>query len=789
MNLTPPVAIRRPARFGIVTLVILVSSLLGPMSSSSAGDGPSDSCSTIVGVISRAGLNVEISAPAFGCRQAANGDWYIPPIAVTNDSAVIDQLTPFGKTLLEAVDRMSTDRAFSSSVQFDRERSIAYVVGAGGEMDPIDISNEPIAFGVAPNSRLRDGYSESVMLYLTRTLGTEADLVHYMDWFMARRDLTLMTLANNFNPMAAMGFTDKWGYQQFPWPWQLADPAAIAAFTGQEPLDFSPDDASLQNAVKTPTAPPASTDTSPPPEVAYTGPVFTPTQLTVVPGEVVDIAVSLPTTTFSGGFVLTVTLPGGVELLRVPQCTPVAACEGAAIDSEVTQDQGDSTDVRISGLLIDRDNPASFSLTLKMPEQAPNGGSIFVHAGVDFMSHSAPSNVPRGSGLAIVFESPAAFNQANDQQGEDFSSSRDPGDESPSIQVTKKRCEGRDIFPVFVESHCVDVPGASFSLKDPSGIHTEALSSGELYVPDERYFAGSSLWRLEDNSLDTAMRGVRVVSCLESEPGSNWHSSVLSVVHPDIPRSVLLQWMFVPTGVPGDVYQPSLDCIWFELPDIYAVPAVLSLQVFTSATPYLNWTEPTGPKLQDVARGKSGENLEAAMVMTNIDSGEVYSFSADAYGQVLVPSGTYSLVEKANGLEKYFTMRTGQTTLAEVGLAAPTPLQSAPTSRVETQTFGTGALNCDAAGCSSLVGVTIHYESLDASIQGYCVTESVETPNGIGAWCNYEYIPGVPTVLTLDESTLPAGWVLTSENPQTYLVPEHPDGELSPVYFQVGPAQ
>lgn len=360
--------------------------------------------------------------------------------------------------------------------------------------------------------------------------------------------------------------------------------------------------------------------------------------------------------------------------------------------------------------------------------------------------------------------------------------------EGPSIQVTKKRCVGRDVFPVFVESHCVDVPDASFELKDPRSIHAETLSSGERYVPDEWQFAGSSLWSLEDLSSDAAMAGVRVVSCLGSTPGSIWHSSIPYVVHPDDPETVLLDWMFVSTGIPSEAYLPSLDCVWLELPDIDAVPAVLSLQVFTSETPYLNWTEHTGPQLPDVVRGDSGEDLEAAMVMTNTNTGDVYSFAADAYGQVLVPSGTYSLVESGNGLEEYFSMAPSQTTLVEVGHSPPAPLRSAPLPSVETRTFAAGALYCDDAGCSAIVGVTIYYESMDGSIQGNCVTETIETPNGDGAWCNYEFVPGIPTVLTLDESTLPAEWVLTSENPQTYLVPEHPDGELGPVYFQVEPA-
>lgn len=358
--------------------------------------------------------------------------------------------------------------------------------------------------------------------------------------------------------------------------------------------------------------------------------------------------------------------------------------------------------------------------------------------------------------------------------------------DGPSIQITKKRCEGRDIFPVFAESHCVDVPDASFTFIDPRSVHVQTLSSGDRYTPEEWHFSGSSLWSLADSSNDLPMQGVRVVSCLESEPQSDWHSSVTNVVHPDDTGSVLIQWMFA--GGPNQTYQPSLDCVWFELPDIFAVPSTLSLQVFTAETPYLNWTEDTGSRLPDLMRGESGEDLEAAMVMTNTETSEVYSFAADAYGQVLVPSGTYSLVETANGVEDYFSMSPNGTTLVEVGLAEPTSVQSAPASSVDTQTFATGALYCDIAECSPVEGATIFYESMDGSVQGSCVTEIIETPNGFGSWCDYQYIPGMPTILTLDESTLPAGWVLTSENPQTYLVPENPDGPLGPVYFQVGPA-
>lgn len=107
---------------------------------------------------------------------------------------------------------------------------------------------------------------------------------------------------------------------------------------------------------------------------------------------------------------------------------------------------------------------------------------------------------------------------------------------------------------------------------------------------------------------------------------------------------------------------------------------------------------------------------------------------------------------------------------------------------METRTFTAGVLYCDGTRCSPVDGATIYYESTDGAVRGLCATEIFEMPNGYGSWCEYEYVPGVPSTLTLHASTLPAGWVATSENPQTYLVPENPDGPLGSVYFQVGPA-
>lgn len=406
MNATSKVSNGRSERLRSVGLAVLIGLLIiAQIGTAVAAQDSSDSCaSSLVDSISQAGLDVQISAPALGCRQAEDGTWYMPPISATSEGLVTQQLTIEGKVLLASVDRMSIDRAFGSSLRFTRDDSTVHVPGVGGVVSSSDVSNDDIATGPSWRNNVRNSYNQSMMVYLTRTAGTEGQLVFYIEWFMARRDTTLLTMVGQSNPLAATAFLDTYGYQQFPWPWQLADQAAIAAYMRQGPLDFSPEYTPEPRPTPQPT--PAGIDESS--QGTSSGPIFSPAQLTVVPGEAVDITISLPPTTFSGGFILTVTLPAGLELTNVPQCTPVVACEGATLQTDITQSQGGSTSVEVSGLLRDRDDPASFAFMLEIPEQVPTEGTLLVTAELGFMSRSAPSNLPVKNVLEIVFENPAA---------------------------------------------------------------------------------------------------------------------------------------------------------------------------------------------------------------------------------------------------------------------------------------------------------------------------------------------------------------------------------------------
>lgn len=247
MNVPLPMKNRRFAgTLAMCALLLMGSSATTLSADSSEAQGSEDTCSSmLVGVILQAGLDVETSAPAFGCRQNDMRAWYMPNISVTSDRVIAQQLTPEGVRLLEAVDRMSTDVAFSNSLQFVRAESTVLVPGPGGVVNSTDLSDNAIGAGPQWLNNVRDRYSQSMMVYLTRTAGQEAELVSYIEWFMARRDVTLAAMTGQMNPMAANGFLSAFGYQQFPWPWQLADPAAIAAYAEQNPTALTPDNLQL----------------------------------------------------------------------------------------------------------------------------------------------------------------------------------------------------------------------------------------------------------------------------------------------------------------------------------------------------------------------------------------------------------------------------------------------------------------------------------------------------------------------------------------------------------------
>ncbi len=387
--------------------LLVISLLLTLVPLPAVAQGTDDICAVVLApAIQQAGLDLQVSAPVFGCAQLAYGSWYMRSVRSTRDENQSTQLDERARSLQLLVDNMAMDQAFRGEVQFDRPSSTLYAVGPGNVMNPTNIADQGV--GTAPNwlNNHVDLYTQAMQTYLTRTAGQIPDLVEYMQWFMARRDATLTSMAGGMNPMASTALLSTWGYQQFPWLCQLSDQGAIAAYTGQGALTVTPDVISLPDPTPAPgsTETPVTTDGSTP--GADLRPIFSPSQLSMTPGDDADITVSLPQTDFGGSFILTVSIPSGIELIDVPLCRSSGTCTDVTLNLEMVNRADGSTFVTMSGLLHDR--PADLALTLSIPDGRHSGTSLFLSAQLAFASRSAPLDVPTESTLEVVIEEDGA---------------------------------------------------------------------------------------------------------------------------------------------------------------------------------------------------------------------------------------------------------------------------------------------------------------------------------------------------------------------------------------------
>jgi len=224
----------------------------------------------------------------------------------------------------------------------------------------------------------------------------------------------------------------------------------------------------------------------------------------------------------------------------------------------------------------------------------------------------------------------------------------------------------------------------------------------------------------------------------------------------------------------------------------------------------MHWTDDDRPGLGEFPRGESSDTLETNMVMSHTTTGAVYSFAADSDGQVLVPDGNYLLQNTDTGYEHVIGMDPYETLLVEIGFGGQAispgtgtgspPITSAPDIITpndpeivpmgpELGEWAAAVRYCTTAGdCEGVQGVVISYKSFDGATSGSCITEGTMGPGGPMSLCSFEFIWGVPILLTLDTSTIPDGMVLSSENPIEFLVQENLGGDPALPVFILAPS-
>jgi hypothetical protein len=230
-------------------LFVITATLFWP--SQAVSHQQSDLCSDVmIPVMEQVGLDVSTYGPVLGC-ELSGSEWQTRTVSDVLPGKHSDLLDERGIDILTSVDRMSMSETFSNSVRFERTDATVLTAGAGGSVNSTSIANEPL--GVAPTwlHNYTDAYANSMEVYLLNNAGSEGELVDYMEWFVFRRDATLQTMSNNMNPMAQAAFLANWGYMQWPWHWQLADPVAIAAYVQSLPTSSLPTEPSTQDQPET----------------------------------------------------------------------------------------------------------------------------------------------------------------------------------------------------------------------------------------------------------------------------------------------------------------------------------------------------------------------------------------------------------------------------------------------------------------------------------------------------------------------------------------------------------
>lgn len=210
-----------------IVLGLIVLCLAAPIVSARQTEGLC--ANVIVPQMELAGLDVEMYATVLGCEQNSSL-WIQRTVSQSQDGRWPVTLDARGQSLMADVDELSTSDAFLYSIRFDRSSSEIVTVGAGGQVNRTDIANSLVS--TEPNwlNNYADDYARDIEVYLLNNAGHQPELVGYIQWFMSRRDATLQVMSSSQNPMASAAFLANWGYLQWPWPWQLADPVAISGY-------------------------------------------------------------------------------------------------------------------------------------------------------------------------------------------------------------------------------------------------------------------------------------------------------------------------------------------------------------------------------------------------------------------------------------------------------------------------------------------------------------------------------------------------------------------------------
>jgi hypothetical protein len=212
----------------VCTVLMVMVLVLSGVTSSGVAAEDTNWCLMLGDMAKGSGLFNYQALPALWCRLDADGAWSMPTVGdLAEDSSTVVLDDERAKALLAEVDMFSKSDYLGRAPRYSRNDAVVWTASATGwnETDASDWTLGPPPNGMHNYTRI---YTDGVIVYF-HTVGTP-EFSSYAQWYMTQQDAVLWSITRDMNTLAATAFRSNWGFEQFPWPWELSDQVAIARY-------------------------------------------------------------------------------------------------------------------------------------------------------------------------------------------------------------------------------------------------------------------------------------------------------------------------------------------------------------------------------------------------------------------------------------------------------------------------------------------------------------------------------------------------------------------------------
>ncbi len=176
------------------------------------------------------GAPVVETAEALGCRRLLDGTWVVGTVGDPAPFLGAGGADPARVAAMrDAVQAMALDPRFTIYFAYDVAGETLHFPTGGfdGPASSVSLTDQPVAQTPQWVDVLghRDTYRYAADAYFADPANVA--IAQYAWWLMGRRDAAISAVTAVINPYSAEGIRSGYGYQAWPWMWQLADPFTI----------------------------------------------------------------------------------------------------------------------------------------------------------------------------------------------------------------------------------------------------------------------------------------------------------------------------------------------------------------------------------------------------------------------------------------------------------------------------------------------------------------------------------------------------------------------------------